>query len=371
MTRPNIVFILADDLGWADLSVYGQTDYQTPHLDDLAAEGVRFTQAYANSAVCSATRFALLTGRYPYRLRGGLEEPIARTGAHHGLPPEHPTLPSLLRSLGYRTALIGKWHLGHPPTFGPLKSGYDRFFGNLSGVVDYFTHKPGVGEHVPRDLWEGEQAVERQGYYTQILADEAAAHIRAQRPGEPFFLSLHFTAPHWPWVGPEDEHVSRTLTDLFHYDGGHLEVYIDTAARWVRHHQAHGLGGKGLGGGGGGQRGGQAGTKARAHTRKKRPAAAALEFMGVRHLWLRGAGTKPASLGIRAGGAKEDFRGSSCEMQRKAPSPRLRGEGSGEGPSAPGSHPHPTLSRSAGEGAAAYSTCRCRSGNTLPTLAST
>jgi arylsulfatase A-like enzyme len=91
-----MIFILADDLGWADLSVYGQTEYATPHLDRLAAQGVRFTQAYANSAVCSATRFALITGRYQYRLPGGLEEPLAGTGQQLGLPPEHPTLPSLL-----------------------------------------------------------------------------------------------------------------------------------------------------------------------------------------------------------------------------------------------------------------------------------
>src|SRR5574343_1837993 len=87
--QPNIVFILADDLGHADLGVYGQTDFRTPHLDRLAAQGLRFTQAYANSAVCSATRFALITGRYQYRLRGGLEEPLVRAAHRHGLPPEH------------------------------------------------------------------------------------------------------------------------------------------------------------------------------------------------------------------------------------------------------------------------------------------
>jgi len=151
-----MLFILADDLGWADLSVYGQTEYETPHLDRLAAQGVRFTQAYANSAVCSATRFALITGRYQYRLPGGLEEPLAGAGQHLGLPPEHPTLPSLLKAVGYTTALIGKWHLGTLPHYGPLKSGYDRFFGNYGGAIDYFTHKPGVGTHVPRDLYEGE-----------------------------------------------------------------------------------------------------------------------------------------------------------------------------------------------------------------------
>ena len=226
MTAPNILFILADDLGYADLSVYGQRDYTTPHLDQLADEGVRFTQAYANSAVCSATRFALITGRYQYRLRGGLEEPIPTASDSLGLPPEHPTLPSLLKEAGYDTALIGKWHLGRPPAFGPWQSGYDRFFGNLGGVVDYFTHKPGVGEHVERDLYEGQVPVERTGYYTQILADEAEAYVRGRQGAErPFFLSLHFTAPHWPWEGPNDEHVSRELKDLFHYDGGGRRTY--------------------------------------------------------------------------------------------------------------------------------------------------
>jgi len=237
-TRPNILFILADDLGWADLSVYGQTEYTTPHLDRLAAQGVRFTQAYANSAVCSATRFALITGRYQYRLPGGLEEPLAGTRQHLGLPAEHPTLPSLLKAAGYATALIGKWHLGSLPHHGPLKSGYDRFFGNYGGAIDYFTHKPGVGTHVPRDLYEGEVPVARVGYYTYILADETAKHIRAhaqQHPARPFFVSLHFTAPHWPWVGPDDEAVSQHLRELFHRDGGNLKVYatmvraLDTA----------------------------------------------------------------------------------------------------------------------------------------------
>lgn len=228
--QPNIVFILADDLGWADLSVYGQTAFTTPHLDQMAAEGVRFTQAYANSAVCSATRFALITGRYQYHFRGGLEEPLVRQAQRYGLPPEHPTLPSLLRDAGYNTALIGKWHLGSLPSFGPLKSGYQRFFGNYGGAIDYFTHKPGVGEAVPRDLYEGEVPIERVGYYTQLLADEAVAWIGQQSQNKPFFLSLHFTAPHWPWVGPDDEEISRNLKDLFHYDGGNLATY----ARMVR-----------------------------------------------------------------------------------------------------------------------------------------
>ena len=105
-SRPNIIFIMADDLGYADLSCYGRPDFKTPHIDRLAAEGMRFTQAYANSAVCSATRTALITGRYQYRLPVGLEEPLAHPDQHIGLPPEHPTLPSILRGAGSETTLI-------------------------------------------------------------------------------------------------------------------------------------------------------------------------------------------------------------------------------------------------------------------------
>ena len=122
--KPNIVFILADDLGFADVSCYGQRDYTTPNIDRLALEGTRFTQAYSNSPDCSATRTALITGRYQYRLPVGLEEPIAPTTPKDiGLPPSHPTLPSLLRKAGYNTTLVGKWHLGLLPDFSPLKSG--------------------------------------------------------------------------------------------------------------------------------------------------------------------------------------------------------------------------------------------------------
>lgn len=223
--RPNIVFILADDLGVADLSVYGNTDFATPNLDRLAAQGMRFTQAYANSAVCSATRFGLITGRYQYRLRGGLEEPIAGPSKSIGLPPQHPTLPSLLKRNGYRTALFGKWHLGYLPAFGPLKSGYDLFFGNYGGAIDYFTHKPGVGPDVPEDLYEGEVPVHQVGYYTDLIADHAVDYIGKQDQQQPFFLSLHFTAPHWPWEGPGDEAVSRRIGNIFHYDGGDLVTY--------------------------------------------------------------------------------------------------------------------------------------------------
>ena len=154
--RPNFVFILADDLGYADLGCYGGRTPCSPELDRLAADGLRFTDGYSNSPVCSPTRFALMTGRFQYRLRGGNDEPIAsrhRGNAVLGLPPDHPTLPSLLRDAGYATALVGKWHLGFLPHFGPLKSGYGEFFGPMSGGLDYFTHRDSAGQH---DLFEGE-----------------------------------------------------------------------------------------------------------------------------------------------------------------------------------------------------------------------
>ena len=132
--NPNIVFILADDLGYADVSCYGQRDYTTPNVDRLAIEGLRFTHGYSNSANCSPTRTGLITGRYQMRLQVGLEEPIGEaTPRSIGLPPSHPTLPSLLKKAGYGTSLVGKWHLGFLPDFSPLKSGYDRFFGIFDG----------------------------------------------------------------------------------------------------------------------------------------------------------------------------------------------------------------------------------------------
>src|ERR1051325_7503777 len=166
---PNIPFILADDLGYADVSCYGRPDLRTPNIDRLASKGVRFLQAYANSAVCSATRLALITGRYQYRLPLGLEEPLVGK-PDVGLPPDHPTLPSLLRRCGYATSQIGKWHLGMPPLFGPLQSGYDRFWGIRTGALDYYSHKNSRGED---DLRDGDEPTDQRGYMTDLLGDRA------------------------------------------------------------------------------------------------------------------------------------------------------------------------------------------------------
>src|SRR5438874_3525827 len=172
--KPNIVFILADDMGYADVSCYGRRDLLTANIDRLATEGLRFTQAYANSAVCTASRVALITGRYQYRLDVGLEEPLStRVPRKIGLPAAHPTLPSLLKRAGYQSALIGKWHLGRLPDFGPLQSGYDYFYGFRSGAVDYFTHKSGPAASDTDDLWEDDGKIRRTGYLTDLLGARA------------------------------------------------------------------------------------------------------------------------------------------------------------------------------------------------------
>jgi arylsulfatase A-like enzyme len=223
--KPNIVFIMADDLGYADVSCYGQRDYMTPNVDRPAIEGLKFTQGYANSAVCSPTRTALITGRYQYRLAAGLEETInLQSPKNAGLPPGHPTLPSLLKKVGYTTTLVGKWHLGFLPDFSPLKSGYDHFFGIWGGASDYFNHGPSS----PAPLYEDEVPVERHGYMTNLLGDRAVQTVEAYaRSKEPFLLSLHFTAPHWPWEGPDDEAESKRIKGrLRHYDGGTQKTYI-------------------------------------------------------------------------------------------------------------------------------------------------
>jgi arylsulfatase A-like enzyme len=226
-SRPNILFILADDLGYADVSCYGRRDFTTPNIDRIAAEGVRFTQAYANSAVCTASRVALITGRYQYRLAVGLEEPLStRVPRKIGLPTDHPTLPSLLKKAGYQSALIGKWHLGRLPDFGPLQSGYDYFYGFRSGAIDYFTHKSGPAASDTDDLWEDDGKIRRTGYLTDLLGARAVDMVETYaEAGQPFLLSLHFSAPHWPWEAPGDEAESQRLRNLFHYDGGSQRTY--------------------------------------------------------------------------------------------------------------------------------------------------
>lgn len=195
--RPNIVFILADDLGYGDLSCYGRPDYQTPVLDEMAKQGIRFTDAYA-SPVCTPTRVAFHTGRYPQRLEVGLQEPLEDRNMTLGIPERHPTVASLVQKAGYHTTLIGKWNLGNVPQFGPNSHGYDEFFGLRGSMADYYTHKNAAGNH---DLWENLQEVQRDGYLTDLFTERAVSVIK-RRHDKPFFISLFYNAPHSPLEAP-------------------------------------------------------------------------------------------------------------------------------------------------------------------------
>jgi arylsulfatase A-like enzyme len=220
-TRPNVLFILADDLGYGDLSCYGRPEYKTPVLDNLAKQGMKFSDNYASAPVCTPTRTAYITGRYPHHLAVGLEEPLSDSNMQLGIPPEHPTIATLVKTAGYETALIGKWHLGNLPEFGPNRHGFDEFFGINGSSADYFTHKNNAGRF---DLYENLEPSKDEGYLTDLFTDRAI-HFITRKRSSPFFLSLQYNAPHWPWDGPADkalDHDHRPMTD-----GGSLSTYAE------------------------------------------------------------------------------------------------------------------------------------------------
>ncbi len=195
-TPPHILFILADDLGWGDVGFHGG-QIKTPTLDALAASGAKLEQFYAQP-VCSPTRAALLTGRYP--IRHGLQVGVVRPWAQHGLPLQERTLPQALREAGYKTAICGKWHLGHcRPAYLPTKRGFLHEYGHYNGALDYFTHVRDGGLDWHRD----DRACHDQGYSTFLLAEEAVRLIRRHDPLEPLFLYLPFNAVHSPLQVPK------------------------------------------------------------------------------------------------------------------------------------------------------------------------
>ncbi|MBI2950058.1 MAG: arylsulfatase [Verrucomicrobia bacterium] len=194
--KPNILFILADDLGWADVSYHGG-EIKTPNLDKLAASGVRLEQFYVQP-VCSPTRAALLTGRYP--MRHGLQVGVVRPWAQYGLPLEERTLPQALKEAGYITAICGKWHLGHfEPAYLPTRRGFDHQYGHYNGALDYFTHVRDGGFD-----WHRDDKVSRdEGYTTHLLAKECERLIAAHDLAKPLFLYVPFNAVHAPHQVPE------------------------------------------------------------------------------------------------------------------------------------------------------------------------
>jgi len=195
-TRPHILYILADDLGFADVGFHG-SDIRTPNLDKLAAGGAKLHQFYTQ-CMCTPTRAALMTGRYP--LRYGLQTGVIPSGGSYGLATDEFLLPQALRQAGYTTALVGKWHLGHADQkYWPRQRGFDSFYGPLVGEIDHFKHEA----HGVTDWYRDNKLVEEEGYDTELFGAEAVRRIAGHDPSKPLFLYLAFTAPHTPFQAPQ------------------------------------------------------------------------------------------------------------------------------------------------------------------------
>ncbi len=221
---PNIVFIMSDDQGYGDLGCYGADDLRTPHLDQLAKDGVRFTDFYANGPTCTPTRAGFLTGRYQQRL--GLDNALTYQEMGRGMKVDGPTVARDLQGKGYTTALSGKWHLGYDTGRTPLDQGFDHFFGLLGGNHHYFQHMDRIG--VP-DLWRGRKAIEDDGYTTDLITRDAIDFIRANQD-RPFFLYLSHAAPHFPFQGPNDR--DKTVEPKKkNWQTGDRETYIAMVER--------------------------------------------------------------------------------------------------------------------------------------------
>ncbi len=243
---PNLVLIMADDLGYGSLGCYGSPTIKTPHIDQLAAGGVRFTDFHSSGTVCSPTRAALLTGRYPQRCTWVPDEQLspvfrAQRAANPaqrwawGISPQEVTLPAVLRPAGYRTALIGKWHLGYDFAFHPLNYGFDEFRGFVGGNVDYHTHVAGYGEK-QLDWWNGKKIANEEGYTTELLTRHAVDFIARNRAA-PFFLYLAHAAPHDPWQG-RDPAQKKSPAEIYREMIEGLDTSVGAVAAALH---AHGL----------------------------------------------------------------------------------------------------------------------------------
>ena len=199
LDRPNIILIMADDLGYGDLSCYGGW-IRTPRVDALAKGGMRFTDYHSNGPVCSPTRAALLTGRYQQRC--GVDEVVFAKGPARetGMPLREITFAEILKQRGYITGLFGKWHVGYKVEFNPVKQGFDEFIGYVSGNVDYHTHIDQAGID---DWWRGDEKTPEAGYVTDLITRHAVDFLRRHKD-KPFCLYLPHEAPHYPYQGRDD-----------------------------------------------------------------------------------------------------------------------------------------------------------------------
>jgi len=197
---PNIILIMADDLGYGDLRCYGSERIHTPNIDFLAENGLRFTDFHANAPVCTPTRAALLTGRY--QQRAGLEGVIYVRGETRktGMDTSEVTLAEVLKEAGYVTGIFGKWHLGYKTQYNPVHQGFDEFYGYVSGNVDFHSHYDNAGIY---DWWHNEDSVYEEGYVTDLITDHTIDFIKAQR-NTPFFAYVSHEAPHVPFQGRKD-----------------------------------------------------------------------------------------------------------------------------------------------------------------------
>lgn len=202
--KPNVIFILVDDMGYGDLSSFGAKEIRTPNIDRLGKEGVKLMQAYSNGPVCTPTRAAFITGRYQQRV--GLEWAINATEKDPGLSVEEPSIARMLKNNGYATAIMGKWHLGSKPEFLPLRHGFDEYFGIVGGNADMYSHQNLLGENV---LYEGDKLTKSAGYLTEQLGQRSVDFIKRQKD-KPFFLYLAFNAVHWPFNPPNRPDSVRT-----------------------------------------------------------------------------------------------------------------------------------------------------------------
>lgn len=195
--KPNILYIVADDVGWKDVGYHG-SDIKTPNIDKLAAGGARLEQFYAQP-MCTPTRASLMTGRYPFRY--GLQTAVIPSSHTYGLNTDEFLLPQALKDAGYTTAIIGKWHLGHADKkYWPNQRGFDYQYGPLIGEIDYFTHK----QHGVTDWFRNNEVVEEPGYSTTLLGNDAVRFINEQSGAKPFYLYYTFNAPHTPYQAPQE-----------------------------------------------------------------------------------------------------------------------------------------------------------------------